>query len=204
MIGFILSPPPWFPLLSALIGVALIYWHVRVWKASITVTPKDAFILAEHVLEVAYNTQNRRIVMGVIDAPEDNVEGGFFYEKIINPPTQHQEHSLLRFETEFRLTNYSKDTIFGVEMVFGIQFREAINKNENLKVSGKSVMARMWPIKIPKIEPGEEKAFVFYVRNNSHHFATVVVPEFAHIETDVNINMKIKSYPSNSFVLYPS
>lgn len=86
-----------------------------------------------------------------------------------------------RRSREYRITNYATATIFNVEISLHFVFKEALKdrQNPNQIDSGAIVLERDWLIRIPKIDPGAEHAFVFYGQNETNRFVSVSFPERA-------------------------
>jgi len=82
---------------------------------------------------------------------------------------------------QYRITNYSPKTMFNVRIALHLVFKEAIRrKNQpNAIDSGNVVVDRDWEIVIPKIDPGDDKAFMFYAMNSGKCFASVAFPSTA-------------------------
>jgi hypothetical protein len=82
---------------------------------------------------------------------------------------------------QYRITNYSPKPMFNVRISLHLVFQEAIRRKDqpNAMDSGKVVVDREWKILIPKVDPGDDKAFVFYAMNNGHCFVSVSFPSTA-------------------------
>jgi hypothetical protein len=69
-----------------------------------------------------------------------------------------------------KITNYGAITAVSIQMTAILMFHEAISEGLGAR-SGKTTLHRRWPFLISKIEPGPDRAFVFYVLNMSDQFA---------------------------------
>jgi hypothetical protein len=85
---------------------------------------------------------------------------------------------------KYSITNYAQATLFNVSMSLHITFKEAIRgSNAGSLRTGNTTFSREWPISIPKIDPGPDRAFVFYVANISYRWACISLPESVQGET---------------------
>jgi hypothetical protein len=71
--------------------------------------------------------------------------------------------------------------ILSIEMQLPVQFQEALSDKDQPGVtrSGSVTRAEPWFIYVPRIDPGTDRAFSFYVWNNSEQFAQVAFPDSA-------------------------
>lgn len=77
------------------------------------------------------------------------------------------------------ITNFGTAPVFRLQLGLRLTFLEAKRQpdNPNSAQSGETKLDRMWPIEISRIEPGADKAFVFWIANNSPDFVRVDMPE---------------------------
>jgi hypothetical protein len=79
---------------------------------------------------------------------------------------------------QYRLTNYASATMFKVSVALHLVFQEALKREDNPKSkdSGKITLESDWVINIPKIDPGPDRTFTFYVMNTTGKFVTIYFP----------------------------
>jgi hypothetical protein len=79
------------------------------------------------------------------------------------------------------ITNDGSGTLFNIEMAIPIQFMETVGDKDqpNVKRSGSVTLSRPWMINVARIDPGRERAFGFYIWNQSKEFAQTFLPEVA-------------------------
>lgn len=80
--------------------------------------------------------------------------------------------------------NYGPQTIAALELAISVKFRESIvSRSSDGKgmgvASGKETLVRPWVIKIPRLDPGPNNGFEFYIVNGTDQFLTVEFPESA-------------------------
>ena len=80
-----------------------------------------------------------------------------------------------------QLTNYSSSPLFNVSLVLQLAFQKAVKGDQQPGTarSGETTLSRGWPINVQKIDAGADHPFIFYIFNNSDHFASVAFPPSA-------------------------
>jgi len=124
--------------------------------------------------------EGRARVLDLYELPESNGGGGLS-EISGKPGTDFAGktfENVPRFTRQYRITNYSPSTMFNVSITLRLTFREATwNKNEGR--SDEVKIDRGWEITLPKIDPGPDRAFIFYAMNSGHCFVSVAFPDTA-------------------------
>jgi hypothetical protein len=127
--------------------------------------------------------EGRATVLELFELPQSNGGGGL--AEVSGKPggdfAGKNAEGFPRKVKQYRITNYSPKTVFNVQIALHLVFKEAIRRKDqpNAMDSGNVVVDRDWVITIPKIDPGDDKAFVFYAMNNGKCFASVSFPNTA-------------------------
>jgi hypothetical protein len=135
------------------------------------------------VYPAAIPPEGRAAVLELFELPQSNGGGGL--GEISGKPggdfAGKTAEGFARTVKQYRITNYSPKTLFNVHIALHLVFKEAIRRKDqpNSMDSGKVVVDRDWGITIPKIDPGYDRAFVFYAMNSGNCFASVSFPNTA-------------------------
>ncbi|MDR3417917.1 MAG: hypothetical protein P4L83_17225 [Nevskia sp.] len=93
------------------------------------------------------------------------------------------------------ITNYDKQSIFDVQIAMSIRYVEATMGNGVVSMNEHSIAHQATKkFKIPKIEPGSENRFVFYLLNGSEYFAQVQLPPNATYITADNSQRRVANF----------
>jgi hypothetical protein len=84
--------------------------------------------------------------------------------------------ALSGFIPRCELKNYGSETVFNVEIMLGLTYREAIRESPESRRSGNEVHQHARTINIPVLE-AKGGAFVFYMWNQSGHYVDVCFAE---------------------------
>src|ERR1700730_769797 len=90
------------------------------------------------------------------------------------------EKIIFPFQSIYRckITNYASIPLFKMSIALHLTFMEAVKDsaaNTSLS-SGAVTIDRDWPLEIPKIDPGKDSSFAFYMLNMSTQFVRVMLP----------------------------
>jgi hypothetical protein len=142
-------------------------------------------------LECHYSAMPTRLpggrvyVLNLWPMPAANGEGGLMeYFSLAEPPelkwpTNASGMPLAVQHCE--ITNDGNAAIYSIETAVQLQFREVLvdRDNPNVSRSGTVILARPWLISVPRLDPGTDRAFSFYIWNMSQLFAQVALPDDA-------------------------
>jgi len=116
---------------------------------------------------------NGRIYFTNIQSSSAPSSLGYFFG---DPGSQSSRIGPFKFDHECKLTNYSILPVFDVKISLYAIFKEAIVETATARKSGNVKVTREWPLEIPKIDPGKENPFVFYIVNFSKDFVDISLP----------------------------
>jgi hypothetical protein len=84
-----------------------------------------------------------------------------------------------QFVYKCQITNYASVPLFKMSIALRLTFMEAVKKDSAASTtlsSGAVTIDREWPLEIPKIDPGEDSSFAFYMINVSAQYVRVLLP----------------------------
>ncbi len=84
------------------------------------------------------------------------------------------------------IINYGPDTIFNVNLLLHLIFREAIKNEKDGITTGAVTLERDWLISVAKLDSGAEHAFIYYTYNLSKQWVYVDFPSSATFQKDNN------------------
>lgn len=80
-----------------------------------------------------------------------------------------------------QITNYGAATVSNVKIIFGLRFKGVFLQGPNAYEPGPTKFIDEWPCTIRKIDPGASERFVFYMKQTTHDFLEVSMPEFVEL-----------------------
>jgi hypothetical protein len=78
------------------------------------------------------------------------------------------------------VVNYAPTALFDVKMILRTEYLKIINQGPSSQIGGEVLTENERMVVIPRIEPGADRSFVFYIYSNGENFfAKITPPQFA-------------------------
>jgi hypothetical protein len=185
-VQFLAVPPWWLPWCILVSGLTIIWADSRYRIKAATypgAAPDVTLTMESNLADLPSRCpQEGQIAsLRLFYHPESGVtEPIGFIIKHCRPGEDIQWFPDLKFPQIYRceVTNYGSSPLLQVGLNFNIDYREVL-REEGITRQGGTVRFGMWPVLLPKIDPGKTSAAVFYVYNESDYFARVTPPTVA-------------------------